>query len=339
MDFDPNNVGVKNGNFFGFPNDIDTSNVVLLSVPWDVTTSYRPGTSSGPKAILEASPQLDFFDFDIPDAWEMRIASLPEFIHIRKLNTKLRPKAEKIIAQLEKGIPLTKKHIKYLETINSASKEVNRIIEEESINFLKKGKIVGIVGGDHSSPLGLLRALNQHLPSFGILHIDAHADLRVAYEGFEFSHASIMYNSIQLPAISHLVQVGIRDMSAAEIDFARNDERIKIVSDSEIKKQLFSGKTWQDISEQIINQLPENVYISFDIDGLSPEYCPNTGTPVPGGLSFDQVNYLLNALWHSSKQVVGFDLCEVAPGKNNDEWDANVGARILFKLCLLANKH
>ena len=93
----------------------------------------------------------------------------------------------------------------------------------------------------------------------------------------------------------------------------------------------FGGRTWSDICEEIISNLPQKVHISFDIDALTPENCPNTGTPVPGGLTFAQADYLIYKLCKSGKQIIGFDLCEVAPGAEG-EWDANVGARILYKL-------
>jgi agmatinase len=101
----------------------------------------------------------------------------------------------------------------------------------------------------------------------------------------------------------------------------------------ELKRNSFEGKTWKRQCEEIIATLPQNIYISFDIDGLSPDLCPNTGTPVPGGFSFREMDYLLNMLATSNRRIIGFDLCEVSPGKESD-WDANVGARVLFKLCI-----
>jgi len=98
---------------------------------------------------------------------------------------------------------------------------------------------------------------------------------------------------------------------------------------------LSRGESWDSLSLQAINKLTDQVYISLDIDGLSPDLCPNTGTPVPGGLGFSQLEALLYQLSSSKKQIVGFDLCEVSPGpdpKCLESWDANVGARVLFKL-------
>jgi len=184
-----------------------------------------------------------------------------------------------------------------------------------------------------------MQALAEKHTSFGILHIDAHADLREAYEGFEFSHASIMFNALKIPQIKQLVQVGIRDYCEAELQLIQSDQRITTYFDRDLKYQQFEGKAWSVICNQIINKLPEKVYLSFDIDGLDPKLCPHTGTPVPGGLEFEQALYLVEKLVNSDRKIIGFDLNEVAPG--NDEWDANVGARLLYRLsnmCLVSNR-
>jgi agmatinase len=197
---------------------------------------------------------------------------------------------------------------------------------------MKQGKLVGLVGGDHSIPLGFLRALCEKYDRFGILQIDAHADLRKAYEGFAYSHASIMYNALKVPAVNRLVQVGIRDICEEEEKvMQRAMGRVVTFYDDDIKSQQYEGKTWTSICDEIINTLPDLVYISFDIDGLDPKLCPSTGTPVAGGLEFDQAKYLITKLVHSGRKIIGFDLCEVAPGPT--EWDANVGARMLYHLC------
>lgn len=221
-----------------------------------------------------------------------------------------------------------------LDSVNKASKELNQFVYKACNELIKNGKLVGVVGGDHSVPLGNMKAVSENYEEFGILHIDAHADLRIAYEGFLYSHASIMYNALnEIHQISQLTQVGIRDFCQEESDIVNSDPRIRCFTDIELKKNSFEGKLWKKQCEEIIASLPDNVYISFDIDGLSPELCPNTGTPVPGGLSFREVDFLLFLLATSNRKIVGFDLCEVSPGEDG-EWDANVGARILYKLCI-----
>ena len=331
--FNPDDPGIANGNYFGLPYDIEESDIVLISIPWDVTTSYRAGTHKGPKAIMEASLQIDLYDQLVPEAWQTRIATAVTDSSIIKSNRAARREAEKVIAHLEKGGGIAEME-KILKRVNSASEELNSKVYAISKEHVGKGRITGVVGGDHSVPLGNMLAVSETTEDFGILHIDAHADLREAYEGFKYSHASIMYNALkEITQISQLTQVGIRDFSSGESNLIDSDPRIRCFTDYEMRKNIFEGKTWKQQCEEIIATLPKDVYISFDIDGLSPELCPNTGTPVPGGLSFREADFLLYLLASSNKRIIGFDLCEVSPNET-DEWDSNVGARLLFKLAL-----
>ncbi len=332
-DFDPNDIGIANGNFFGLPFTAAEADIALISVPWDVTTSYRAGTHKGPQAIMDASLQVDLFDQALPDAWKTRISTVPEDLFIAEKNSHFREIAEKIIEGLGEGVS-KENYSSETELVNRASDELNRYVYQTAKEQIKSGKLTGIVGGDHSVPLGAIKAVSEQYQSFGILHIDAHADLREAYEGFRYSHASIMYNALkEINNINSLTQVGIRDFCQQEHDMIMTDPRINCFTDRLIRQNSFKGKLFADQCIEIIETLPENVYVSFDIDGLSPDLCPNTGTPVPGGLSFAEADYLLWQLVNSGRRVVGFDLCEVSPSAE-DQWDANVGARVLFKLCI-----
>jgi agmatinase len=204
-----------------------------------------------------------------------------------------------------------------------------------------------VLGGDHSTPFGAIRAYGGHHPGLGILHIDAHADLRDAYEGFTWSHASIMNNVVRRigskGGIATLVQVGIRDLGEREHRMImeprpRGESAITTYFDATAKARLHAGETWAAICDEIVGRLPKKVYISFDIDGLDPVLCPDTGTPVPGGLSFNELLELLRALGRNGRRIVGFDLNEVAPSPRTPrpewggDWNANVGARALYKM-------
>lgn len=332
--FDAGGVGVANGNFFGFPRpDAGAPRVALIPVGWDVTTSFRPGTSGGPAAMLEASTQLDFFDFEIDNAWQTPVDTLEADPEIAELNVVMRPKADAVIRHLESGGSPGEVAAATAE-VNNASRLIVEKVRAASLAILDKGWIPAVIGGDHSTPLGLMQALAERHGSFGILHIDAHADLRNAYEGFEFSHASIMFNALKINQVSKLTQVAVRDVCEAEISLAALDSRVDIFSEAFIAEHLFAGRSWDALCRTIVDSLPSDVYVSFDIDGLDPSLCPETGTPVPGGLSFSQSMHLLNMLCRAGKRVVGFDLCEVGTG----DFDANVGARVLYKLCAVAGR-
>ncbi len=335
--FNPNDIGVANGNYFGLPFSIDESQIVILPIPWDVTTSYNPGTHNGPQAILDASLQVDLFDVNVNEAWNIEIGTEPLSEKVLKDNEKYRAISECVINCLAMGYSETELK-KEIEKVNKGSRMLNDWVYDKAKQFLEKGKMVALLGGEHSVPFGYIKALSEKYAEFGILHIDAHADLRNAYEGFTYSHASIMYNVLNnIPQVTKICQVGQRDFCVQECEIIERDERLSFFSDMEISNFLFEGGTWKEICDKIIDSLPQNVYISFDIDGLSPDLCPNTGTPVPGGLSFRQADYLLFRLAASGKTIIGFDLCEVSPG--SDEWDANVGARLLFKMALYSQLH
>ncbi|MEN9523283.1 MAG: hypothetical protein RL065_1660, partial [Bacteroidota bacterium] len=320
-------------NIFGLPFNENNAQLVLVPIPWEVTVSYSSGTANGPKAIFDASMQVDLYDAIMPNAWQKGIFMQDENKALAKKSKAHRGLVEKYIDSLQHG----KTNLSTQKKVNAVCVEMINEVEKTTSKLLDKNKLVGLVGGDHSTPLGFLTALAKRHNEFGILQIDAHCDLRNAYEGFAFSHASIMYNALKIPNISKLVQVGIRDYCEEEMTFINsNKKRVSTFFDKNIKHDLYDGKSWKTVCEKIIDSLPDKVYISFDIDGLDPKLCPNTGTPVAGGLEFEQAVYLMEMLINKNKQIIGFDLNEVAPGK--DEWDANVGARMLFKMCHLILK-
>ncbi len=335
--FDPNSVGNPNFNIFGLPSTEEEARLVILPIPWEVTVSYNAGTARAPDHICKASLQVDLFDPDIKDAWRQGYYMRTPDKKILMKSDYLRKEAELYINYISQGEILEENRFmcKTLKEINQGSLFLNDWVYEQTKQLLAKGKLVGLLGGDHSTPLGYFKAIADKYGDFGILQIDAHCDLRKAYEGFNYSHASIMYNAIeQIPQLQKLVQVGIRDYCEEELEYKNSKNgRIEIYFDQKIKERQFEGDTWKHIVDEIIAHLPEQVFISFDIDGLDPKLCPHTGTPVQGGLQTDQVFYLFKKLLLSGRKIIGFDLNEV--GVSNDEWDENVGARVLYKLCNL----
>jgi agmatinase len=335
--FDPNSVGNPNNNIFGLPFTEDDARLVLLPVPWEVTVSYNAGTARAPEHIFKASLQVDLFDADMPDLWQQGFYMRPADKKLLLKSDYLRKEAELLIDYIAKGdcIDDNKFMCKSLKEINEGGKMMNEWVYQQSTELLAKDKLVGLVGGDHSTPLGFIKALAEKHGEFGILQIDAHCDLRKAYEGFNYSHASIMYNVLnEIPQVTKLVQAGIRDFCQEEWDYICNsDFRVITYFDKNIKERQYEGQTWKQIADEIIQHLPEKVYISFDADGLDPKLCPNTGTPVQGGFETEQVLYLFKQILQSGRKIIGFDLNEVGVGET--DWDSNVGARVLFKLCNL----
>jgi agmatinase len=331
MIFNPNDLGLDNGNLFGLPSTFRDAEVVVLPVPWDVTVSYGDGTSKAPDLIREESLQVDLYDLEFKNFWEKGIFYLKSSPVLLEKCKKHRQYAVEAIKLQEKGRTIADSFTLKTNTeqINLACEEMVDWVYKECIKVLNEGKKLVLLGGDHSTPLGYIKALGEKHKDFGILQIDAHCDLRQAYEGFTYSHASVMYNALQLDHVKSLTQVGIRDFCEDELDYAKSSKKkVNIFFDRTMSYEMIEGKTWKTICDEIVMTLPKNIYISFDIDGLQQKYCPNTGTPVAGGLEVDQVFYLFNQVKKAGKKIVGMDLNEV--GK--DVWDANVGARILYRM-------
>ncbi|MEJ2515799.1 MAG: agmatinase family protein [Gammaproteobacteria bacterium] len=334
-DFDPNAASTADSGIFGLPHSEDEAAVVYLPVPWEATTSYGGGTSKGPSAILEASRQVDLYDLDVLKPYEPGLHMLPQSREVLAWNEAAKTAAQRII-EAGGDVGDDEALASDLETVNTLGGKLNDYVFAETSRLLEAGKLVGVVGGDHSVPFGALRAMAERQAAFGVLHIDAHSDTRKAYEGFTWSHASIMHNVLEhIPQVAKLVQVGIRDVCEAEIDYCRKQgERVEVFFDRDLQRRKLEGTAWARLAADVIENLPPEVWISFDVDGLDPRFCPNTGTPVPGGLDFQEANFLLSSLVRSGRKIIGFDLNEVAPNlaSPEDEWNQNVGARLLYKL-------
>ena len=329
--FNPSAVGDTRGSIFGLPFNFEDSEIVILPVPWDATVSFRPGCSLGPERVLQMSTQVDLYDADNPDGWQRGYYMMEISDEIRSLSNKNRVKAKELIRLQEMGIDLDERTdlLEILDQVNNSCEQMYKWVFSQANKLFERDKKVVLLGGDHSTSQGYYASLANMYDSFGILQIDAHCDLRAAYEGFKYSHASVMYNALQNSSLEKLVQLGIRDYSQEEVDFIETHQnRIKMTSWEAVSARKFKGESWDSICDDIINDLPENVCISLDIDGLEPSLCPNTGTPVPGGLSYDETVYLIRKIKASNKTLIGFDLVETG----NGDTDGIVSSRLLYKL-------
>lgn len=333
--FDPNSVGNPNNNIFGLPFSEEDARLVILPVPWEVTVSYGAGTSRAADHVFKSSKQVDLFDVDGYQGWKQGFFMRDIDRKILMKSDYLRKEAELYIDYISKGdaVENNKFMCKSLKEINEGSLKMNQWVYEQSKELLDKGKLVGLLGGDHSTPLGYMKALEEKHGNFGVLQIDAHCDLRKAYEHFNYSHASVMFNALaEIPALEKLVQIGTRDYCEEEWDFICNsNHRVITYLDKKIKERQYEGETWKQIVDEMVNHLPNKVYISFDVDGLDRKYCPNTGTPVQGGFETEEVFYLIKKVHESGRNLIGFDLVEIGVGQT--DWDSNVGSRILWRLC------
>lgn len=324
--YNPSDAG-KKGSIFGLPYNLEESDLVLIPVHLDVTVSYSDGTAKAPDLILDESSQLDLSLLSIQDPWLFRMAMYGRCI-VASQNEIQRARAKSIIRSIESGNQPEEEQLAY---VNDYCHTVHREVHDLALSLLNLNKIVGVIGGDHSSPLGLIHALSSKY-SFGILQVDAHMDLRNGYEGFTYSHASIMYNALQLEGVKSLTQVGIRDFCEEEEKYISSSGKdIHVFYDEVLYEGRMKGEAWMTLTQAIVDTLPQHVYLSFDMDGLDPSLCPNTGTPVPGGLSFNDAVYLVDQVVRSGRKIIGFDVCEAG----NNSWDANVAARIIYRISTL----
>ena len=329
---------------FDHVSSFESSSLVLIPVPWSATVSYKRGTEKAPELIRHCSHQLDFFKPEFSGSYNHKIHFLAPDPWIKKLHqqtlqeVKKRQTSQKNKESLNKPCP-------HLKQINQASQKLINWVYKKAQWVHREGKIPALVGGDHSVSEGLIAFIGESCQGdYGVLHLDAHADLRFCYEGLEHSHASIMNNVLGLKyPPKKLVQVGLRDLCEEEYKIIQSDKKIQSYLDEWIYTQLFQGQTWASLCEKIISQLPEQIYISLDVDVLSWEYVPGTGTPVPGGLSFNPLLYLLSETKRQNKKILAFDVVESSPGESDNsantelaEWNGNVSARLIYHLSGLA---
>lgn len=321
---------------FGIASHPRDAQVILLPMPWEVTLPGDIGCALAPENILKASYQVKLFDAEYPKEKEQNIAMLPIPYDLKMMGEELHKRAQRYLEALEAGITRSILKYKTPENIDFKTFKVNAQIKQKVLKYLSNDKIVGIIGGEHSSALGLMEAVTTLYPSFGILQFDSEPNLQKSYQGFKYSHTSIMHNALQFKEVTKLVQVGLRDYCREEIDTIKSEQnRIVPFSDRTIKQKLFAGISWKAICEAIIAQLPEHIYISFDIKGLDPKLCPNSSRPIPGGLEMEQAVYLIQQVVAAGKKIISFDLCEIGSNESSD-WDAFVGSQLLYHLSICA---
>ena len=330
-------TSLKKTKSFGVETSMKKASLVLIPVPYEATASYLPGTSKGPSLIKEASNQLDFFSPSFKKSYNEKIHFLEEDALISRLGKEAKAWAEKLRSEAGEDFKkedLSEEGKKLAQSLDQAGESLRDWVYETSSSVIAEGKIPALVGGEHSVSEGLIKkVLEIYKGDVGVLHIDAHADLRSSYEAMEFSHASIMHRVLNLkPELKKLVSVGVRDLCEEEWERIKRDKKITCFFDEDIATRLFEGESWKAVAEEIVDSLPSNIHISFDVDGLSFTYAPGTGTPVPGGLSFHKVQYLFKLLRGKKKKVLSFDLVETA----GDEWNGNVSARLIYEMAGLA---
>ncbi len=249
----------------------ETARIRVLPVPYDLTTSYQPGTRRGPIALLEASTHVEW--------WDHRLRLEP---------------AHAGIATLPPLEPDTSGPAAMMERIADAARQ-----------WVQEDRFLLAVGGEHSITAPLVAAHRELEPSLTVLQIDAHADLRTSFEGSPHNHACVMHRIFASGV--PIVQVGIRALTEDEHRLIDTEPEITTIFAEEI-----DTRPEPDWIEEVVSGLNGPVYVTIDVDGLDPSIMPSTGTPEPGGLTWGQVNRLLETV-AAHRAIVGGDIVELAP--------------------------
>ncbi|MCB9239786.1 MAG: agmatinase [Flavobacteriales bacterium] len=263
-------------NFLGITEEdlqaYETSKVVLQLLPYEHTSSYLSGSDKGPKAILNASHFVEFYDEELDQETYSKL-----------------------------GIA-TQKELKFGDRVDADAVE---LIRQNTRKHLDNGKFVMSFGAEHTVTYGLFKAFHELNPNVSILQIDAHSDLRIAYQGNPYSHASVMARIHELNV--QIAQVGIRAQCIEESQLIKANPNIQTHYAHQLKD---SG----EYINRILEHLTDEVYITIDADGLDPSIVPAVGTAEPGGMLWYQTLDLLHAVC-TRKKIVGFDIVECAPIK------------------------
>ena len=248
---------------------LENSQIVILPIPFDQTTTYQQGTEKGPSALIEASRNLELYDIETRS-------------EIYRLGIHTAPAVEEASSQ---------------EMLDQAY--------AETLRYLKMGKFVVSLGGEHAVSAAPIRA---HADTFGpisVLQFDAHADLAAAYDGNPLSHASVMARVREMKQVERVVSVGIRSMSVEESGAVEEENTF-------YAHTLHGGDEWMD---RVVERLSDRVYLTFDLDAFDSSLMPSTGTPEPGGLFWHQALKLLKKV-AEKKRIIGCDIVELCPMPN-----------------------
>lgn len=279
-------------NFLGITEDqlcnYGSSGIVIQQVPYEHTSSYLSGSSAGPAAILEASRFVEFYDEETGREIyrETGIATLPP---------------------LDLGGKVDAAAIEHIEAATAG--------------LLADGKFVVSLGAEHTVTYGFVKAFSRKFDRLTVLQIDAHSDLREAYQDNPYSHASVMKRIYDMGL--SICQAGIRAQCAEEAALIRSSDRIHTV-------YAFQARSRKDWMDYLAEKCTENVYITIDADGFDPSVMPAVGTAEPGGLLWYEVLDLLKTVC-AKRKVVGFDIVECAPAEGSTLTQFNL-AKLAYKL-------
>lgn len=273
--------------------NLQDSSIAIIQAPYEHTVSYGKGAALGPKAIIEASWQVEFYD----DEFDRELC-------------------------FEKGIAT----IEPIEFGNKIDQDALELIYQQASDLLALNKFVVTLGGEHTISTAPIKAHLEKFPNMSILQFDAHSDLRDSYQDSKYSHASIMARVCEFFPPSKITQVGIRAQCIEESLFIKQNH-INTFYASGIR----TGKYGHDWIEKLVNTLGNEIYITFDVDAFDSSIMPTTGTPEPDGISYRDSLNIFREIVNQGKKIIGFDVVELAPVEGIHHTNLTC-ARLVYKL-------
>lgn len=276
---------MTNKTYAGIPAEygkLEQAKIVLLPVPYDGTSTWQKGADKGPEAFLDASENMELYD-------------------------------------IETGTEVYKQGIHLLDPVtqNSSPEAMVEEVYNQTKKYITKNKFVTIFGGEHSVSIGTIRAFNECFEDLTVLQLDAHADLRMSYEGSSCNHACAVHEASKN---TNLIQVGIRSMDQTELKWMNKEQTFFA---HEIQEEPY----WMDAA---VDLMTENVFITIDLDCFDPSILSSTGTPEPGGLLWYETLEFLRKTF-KEKNVVGFDIVELCPNEIDKSSDF-LAAKLYYKM-------
>jgi len=275
-----------------FP-DYENSKITILPIPFEFSTSYVKGTKYGPEKIIEASEQLESYDYEF-------------------------------------DFEPTDFGISVFNEVNCNSNNPNIVfpeIEKSIEKIFKDNKFPIILGGEHSISFPIIKKIMELKKDFGIIHFDAHSDLRFEYENTKQSHACVMRRIREIN--TNTLSLGIRSLCKDDSLYIKENK----VNLFYTEESFFENQKIKDC----LNKLPKDIYITLDVDAFDPSIIPATGTPEPNGMDWKNITNYLKFIF-KTKNVLGIDIVELCPRKNEINSDFII-AKLVYKICAYKIKY
>lgn len=329
-DFEPDNDKNRKTGIFGLPCSYADSRLIIIPVPWDISSDNHT-LSSSPELVIDFSRQISLyteeqegfwkkgiFSHNVPQKWK---ETSEELFKIRKKIARLQGSNGSKHAEI----------LQHIKNINFTCRLLNEWIESKSDNCLSEHKLVGFLGGDMSYTPGIINAISKSNQHFGILHLDSFSGFEKNSNGFDFTSSSALIPVLKNPFVKKIVLFGTSRINyhAAEL-IRENQQKISLYSLQYLDESKMKGLHWKMLINEALNELPEHIFLNISLTCLDSSEKLISKNSVPGGLSHAELKSILTELRNNSKKVIGFSLGNIQSVSANDILNA---AYLLFDMC------